>query len=91
VDFPHDPVALREYIQQLADRGLKVELTEVDARLRLFEDAEDPYEAQGRHVRAEHGVAGSGGGASVRWLRWIGLVLVALASRAWTPPPSAGT
>lgn len=38
--------ALRVYIKRFTDLGLEVELTEVDARLRLFGDAEDPYHAQ---------------------------------------------
>jgi endo-1,4-beta-xylanase len=37
---------LKKYIEKFADLGLTVELTEVDARLRLFDGAEDPYEAQ---------------------------------------------
>lgn len=37
---------IKNYIKKFTDLGLKVEFTEVDARLRLFGDAEDPYQAQ---------------------------------------------
>jgi endo-1,4-beta-xylanase len=38
---------LRSYIQKITDLGLEVELTELDARLRLFRSKQDPYQAQG--------------------------------------------
>ena len=31
--------------------GLRIEITEMDARLRLFEKEDDPYEAQGRFFK----------------------------------------
>jgi endo-1,4-beta-xylanase len=37
---------ITNYIKKFTDLGLKVEFTEVDARLRLFNDYEDPYQAQ---------------------------------------------
>jgi endo-1,4-beta-xylanase len=39
-------VNLRKYLKRIESMGLEVELTEVDARLMLFKDAEDPYRAQ---------------------------------------------
>lgn len=41
----------REFIQKITDLGLKVELTELDARLRLFDSYDDPYEAQGDYFK----------------------------------------
>ena len=38
---------LKKYIERFTDLGLEVELTEVDARLRLFNKFDDPYLAQG--------------------------------------------
>ena len=38
----------REFIRKMAGLGLKVEITELDARLRLFDSHADPYLAQGR-------------------------------------------
>lgn len=40
--------AFREFLEQLREMGLKIEITELDARLRLFADEEDPYKAQGK-------------------------------------------
>jgi endo-1,4-beta-xylanase len=37
---------LHQYLKKIEKMGLEVELTEVDARLMLFKDAEDPYKAQ---------------------------------------------
>jgi len=37
---------LREYLKKIQKMGLEVELTEVDARLMLFKNADDPYKAQ---------------------------------------------
>jgi endo-1,4-beta-xylanase len=37
---------IKSYIKKFTDLGLKVEFTEVDARLRLFNNYEDPYRAQ---------------------------------------------
>lgn len=38
---------LKAYIQKIAALGLKIEITELDIRLLLFDDANDPYAAQG--------------------------------------------
>lgn len=40
---------LRTFIEKFTDLGLEVEITEMDARLRLFNGSEDPYEAQGKY------------------------------------------
>jgi len=40
---------LQDFIKRITDLGLEVEITELDARLRLFSGADDPYEAQGRY------------------------------------------
>ena len=47
----HDTVALRNYIRKIAEMGLEVEITELDIRLLLFKDSEDPYQAQGDQFR----------------------------------------
>ena len=39
---------MRNYLKEIEEMGLEVELTEVDVRLILFKDAEDPYEAQAK-------------------------------------------
>lgn len=36
----------QEFIQKISELGLKVEITELDARLRLFDQFDDPYKAQ---------------------------------------------
>ncbi|MGJ8692620.1 MAG: endo-1,4-beta-xylanase [Thalassotalea sp.] len=41
-----------DYIKRFTALGLKVQLTEFEARLRLFENANDPYQAQGEYYRA---------------------------------------
>ncbi len=38
---------LRKFLKEISDLGLKIEITELDARLRLFDEYEDPYQAQG--------------------------------------------
>jgi len=43
----HDTDALRRYIRSIGQLGLKVEITELDVRLRLFGMEKDPYQAQG--------------------------------------------
>ena len=42
--------SLRAYLDQIAALGFTVEITEVDARLRIFGDAADPYQAQGDYL-----------------------------------------
>lgn len=51
----HDLAAFRRFVQRVADLGLLVEVTEFDARIRLFEEAEDPYRAQGEYTAAYAG------------------------------------
>ena len=43
----HDLDGLKRYIRAIGKLGLKVEITELDIRLLLLDDADDPYEAQG--------------------------------------------
>jgi endo-1,4-beta-xylanase len=38
---------LKNFIKKITDLGLEVEITEMDARLKIFKEADDPYEAQG--------------------------------------------
>ena len=38
-----------KFIKRITDMDLEVEITEIDARLRLFDGADDPYEAQGKY------------------------------------------
>ena len=40
----------RRFLQDLAGRGVRVEVTELDARLALFADATDPHQAQGENL-----------------------------------------
>lgn len=40
-----------DYVKRFTAIGLKVQITEFEARLRLFSDAEDPYLAQGEYYR----------------------------------------
>ena len=47
----HDLDELKQYISIIGHMGLKVEITELDARLLLFGGAEDPYQAQGDQFR----------------------------------------
>lgn len=44
--------ALARYMRRFAELGLFVEITELDARARLFGDDENPYAAQGRFFEA---------------------------------------
>jgi len=37
----------RKFLMDISNLGLKIEITELDARLRLFDEYEDPYQAQG--------------------------------------------
>ncbi|MEE8217412.1 MAG: endo-1,4-beta-xylanase, partial [Vicinamibacteria bacterium] len=48
VDIP----AFTEFLHAIESRGLAIELTEIDVRLRLFGSAQDPYAAQGEEFRA---------------------------------------
>jgi endo-1,4-beta-xylanase len=43
---------LENYLGQLADLGLEIEITEMDASLSLFRRAKDPYKAQGDFFKA---------------------------------------
>ena len=45
------PVTLKAYMQRFEALGLTVEITELEARLRLFNSAKDPYLAQGEYYR----------------------------------------
>jgi len=45
------PEEIAKYIKRFTELGLRVELTEFDARLRLFKNDPDPYLAQGRYYR----------------------------------------
>ena len=47
----HDIDALKRYIRSIGQLGLKVEITELDVRLRLFGKEKDPYQAQGDQFR----------------------------------------
>lgn len=49
--FVESPEATQKYMQKFSKLGLQVEITELDARLRLFKDAGDPYIAQGQYYR----------------------------------------
>jgi endo-1,4-beta-xylanase len=43
--------AFREFLEELRKLDLKIEIAEMDARLRLFAQEEDPYQAQGDFFR----------------------------------------
>ena len=43
--------AFREFLEELQKMGLKIEIAEMDARLRLFAHEKDPYQAQGDFYR----------------------------------------
>ena len=47
----HNTTELADYIDQISQMGLEVEITELDVRLLLFHNAERPYEAQGEQFR----------------------------------------
>ena len=47
----HDTELLKEYIRAIGNLGLKVEITELDARLLLFGKEKEPYEAQGEQFK----------------------------------------
>jgi endo-1,4-beta-xylanase len=48
----HDLDEFRQFTDRVADLGLLLEITEFDARIRLFEDEVDPYQAQGEYTAA---------------------------------------
>jgi len=48
----HNLDEYREFLTRITDLGLLVEITEFDARIRLFEDSDDPYQAQGDYTTA---------------------------------------
>lgn len=43
--------SLEAYMHRIAELGLFLEITELDVRVRLFDDDPDPYAAQGRYFR----------------------------------------
>ena len=43
--------AFREFLREIQNMGLKIEIAEMDVRLRLFAYEEDPYQAQGDFFR----------------------------------------
>jgi endo-1,4-beta-xylanase len=43
--------AFTKFLSEIASMGLKIEIAEMDARLRLFANEEDPYQAQGDFYR----------------------------------------
>ena len=45
------PTTLKTYMERLSRLGVSIEITELEARLRLFKDAPDPYSAQGEYYR----------------------------------------
>jgi endo-1,4-beta-xylanase len=47
-----DLAAFGAFLRAIEERGLAVELTEMDVRVRIFGQADDPYAAQGEHYRA---------------------------------------
>jgi len=46
----HNLDEFRQFVQRVADLGLLVEVTEFDARIRLFGEEPDPYQAQGDYM-----------------------------------------
>lgn len=44
----HDIDALKRYLHAIGELGLKVEITELDVRLLLYKNSDDPYAAQGK-------------------------------------------
>ena len=48
----HNLSEYREFMTRLTALGLLLEITEFDARIRLFEDHDDPYGAQGTYTAA---------------------------------------
>ncbi|MDH3652384.1 MAG: endo-1,4-beta-xylanase [Saprospiraceae bacterium] len=47
----HQLEGLKGYIREIGALGLTVEITELDIRLLLFDDEEDPYKAQGQQFK----------------------------------------
>ncbi len=45
------PADTAAYVKRFTELGLRVQLTEFEARLRLFKDSTDPYQAQGEYYR----------------------------------------
>jgi len=43
--------AFRAFLEEIRKMGLKIEIAEMDVRLRLFANEEDPYEAQGKFYK----------------------------------------
>ena len=48
----HDIEGLKQFIRQIGQLGLQVEITELDVRLLLFKGERDPYQAQGDQFKA---------------------------------------
>ena len=48
----HNLDEYRQFLTRVTGQGLLVEVTEFDARIRLFEDTPDPYQAQGDYTTA---------------------------------------
>ncbi|MCH2664670.1 endo-1,4-beta-xylanase, partial [bacterium] len=48
----HDLETFRWFLERVSSLGLLTEITEFDARIRLFEGAGDPYQAQGDYTTA---------------------------------------
>ena len=48
----HDLETFRWFLERVSSLGLLTEITEFDARIRLFEGADDPYQAQGAYTTA---------------------------------------
>ena len=46
----HNLTEFRVFVDRIADLGLKFEVTEFDARIRLFDKADDPYQAQSDYM-----------------------------------------
>jgi len=47
----HNTTALAIFLKTVADMGYDIELTEIDAPIKLFMDEDDPFEAQGRFFK----------------------------------------
>ena len=90
-----DVADLRTFIDDVLALGLVVEISQLDARLRLFSDAKDPYEAQGLYYRdiVESCLSRGGACTGITWsgvsdaTSWFDNVLV----RPCRPAPPRAT